>query len=636
MRLAGTLALALAVPAAAQTWAPVGPTGGDVRSLAVDPRDEERVFLGTADGVVYASGDAGRRWQRLSPGFPRRGMSLDNLLVDPHGRVFVGYWEVEGAGGGVARSTDGGRSFTLLSGIEGESVRALASAPSNPELLVAGTLSGVFRSEDAGESWARISPAGHPEIRNVESVAFDTLDARIVYAGTWHLPWKTLDAGRSWRQINAGMIDDSDVFTMTVDRRDPRTVYATACTGIYRSRDAAGRWTRLQGIPSSSRRTRAFSQDPRRPATLYAGTTEGLFVSDDDGASWRLATWKRLVVNAVVNARDAILLGTDAAGVLRSEDRARSFVASNDGFAEQLVARLLFAGGRLVAGIMGDRQHSGVLVAPAPQGPWTKLAEGLEGREVLAIASAGYELLAGTDDGVFLSSSSTGRWGRLSVLENGIDLHPRAADVAASPDGRLLLAATSRGLLRSEDAGAAWQRLRLGPAEAATAVALSPRDTQLVLATTALGVFRSRDAGSTWQPLAQGVGTGEIRALRFLPSDDRIVFAATRGGLLRSADGGRLWDRRGAGLPLSDIAGLDFGDDGRTVYASDFRNGGLYVSRDAGASWAPFTTEGLPSERVFAVAADPQRPGRLFAGAATGGLHVLDLPAASAAAGGGQ
>ena len=48
------LALAFsAMPAAAATWAPVGPPGGDVRSLAVDPRDPDVVYLGTADGILF-------------------------------------------------------------------------------------------------------------------------------------------------------------------------------------------------------------------------------------------------------------------------------------------------------------------------------------------------------------------------------------------------------------------------------------------------------------------------------------------------------------------------------------------------------------------------------------------------------
>src|SRR5262249_50913234 len=145
------------LPVGAQTWVPVGPPGGDVRGLAADPRDARRVYLGTSDGVLYRSEDAGLRWQRLSPGFPHRGMSLDQLVVDPKGVLYVGYWEVGGEGGGIARSTDGGLTFTTLPGIEGQSVRALGLAKSNPNVIVAGTMTRVFRSMDAGRTWRPIT-----------------------------------------------------------------------------------------------------------------------------------------------------------------------------------------------------------------------------------------------------------------------------------------------------------------------------------------------------------------------------------------------------------------------------------------------------------------------------------------------
>ena len=98
--------------------------------------------------------------------------------MDEHGVVLVGYREVRGAGGGVARSTDGGQSFTLLRGMNGESVRALAVAPSNSKVIAAGTLTGVFLSRDGGEHWKRITPAGDPDLRNIESLAFDSSDTR--------------------------------------------------------------------------------------------------------------------------------------------------------------------------------------------------------------------------------------------------------------------------------------------------------------------------------------------------------------------------------------------------------------------------------------------------------------------------
>src|SRR6266545_2753311 len=172
----------LSTPAVrAQTWVPVGPPGGDVRSLAADPRDPRRLYLGTADGVLYRSDDAGLRWHRLSPGFPHPGASLDEIVVDPQGSVLVGFWEVAGSGGGIARSDDGGKTFAMLPGITGLSVRALAQSASNPDVLVAGTIAGVFRSVDRGKAWQRITPEDHAELRNVESVAIDPTTPDVVY-----------------------------------------------------------------------------------------------------------------------------------------------------------------------------------------------------------------------------------------------------------------------------------------------------------------------------------------------------------------------------------------------------------------------------------------------------------------------
>lgn len=73
--------LLLAPTARAQQWIPVGPPGGDVRSLAVDPLDPQRIYLGTAEGVLYRSDVSGLDWQRLHPGFPGRGQSLDEIVV---------------------------------------------------------------------------------------------------------------------------------------------------------------------------------------------------------------------------------------------------------------------------------------------------------------------------------------------------------------------------------------------------------------------------------------------------------------------------------------------------------------------------------------------------------------------------
>jgi len=622
-RFRALLALAVVVvgpAAAAAEWVPVGPWGGDVRSLVADPARPGRVYLGTADGVIFRSDDAGRSWSRTEPGFPLSGMSLDNAAVDPEGRLVVGYWEVAGRGGGVAVSADGGSRFEVLPGIAGESVRALAIAPSDSRTLVVGTLSGVFRSVDAGATWRRVSPEGDPELRNVESVAIDPRDPRILYAGTWHLPWKSLDAGASWDPVHTGMIDDSDVFTLTVDGSRPDRIFATACTGIYASSDAGQRWSKVRGIPSSSRRTRSLALGTHHPEAVYAGTTEGLWATLD-GAGWERLTRPDLIVNAVVVLGDGtLLLGTEGAGVLRSDDGGRSFAESNRGFSAQFVTRLVRHPAGLVAALHGSRYHAGVLWAPAPEGPWQPWAAGLEGRRVLALAPWGAGLVAGTDLGVYASDGRGQAWRRLPVVLDGIEREPGVRDILAT-DGRLL-AATDEGLLSRSDGGAGWSAHVLGASHRVSALARLPDGT--VLAATALELHESRDGGTTWQPLP-GVPGGGVQALRSVPGLG--LFALTAEGVRRSADGGRSWQMAGGGLPLSDVTGLTGDADLGTLWASDFARSALYMSDDEGETWKPVGLEGLRPARVWDVVIDPAWPGRVVVATAGGGLHVRQYQA---------
>src|SRR5262249_44733198 len=155
------------------------------------------------------------------------------------GEIYVAFRKIDGSGGGVAKSTDHGVSFTMIaSGLEGEAVRGLARAASKPASMVAVTKNGVFRSADSGRSFTRISPKNHADLKLVGSVAIDPRDDSRIMVGTAHLAWRTDDGGSVWRRIQQGMIADSDVMTLTIDRREPSTVFATACTGIWRSRNA--------------------------------------------------------------------------------------------------------------------------------------------------------------------------------------------------------------------------------------------------------------------------------------------------------------------------------------------------------------------------------------------------------------
>src|SRR5229473_4233089 len=138
------LLLLLAFSASAQTWRQVGPPGGDVQSLAVAPGSARTLFLGTSDGHVFGSRDGGERWELLGRIGEHHDDVIMSMVVDARSAstLYATSWTLSSKGGGVYRSADAGHNWQLI-GLEGHTVRALAAAPSNPDILVAGALDGV-------------------------------------------------------------------------------------------------------------------------------------------------------------------------------------------------------------------------------------------------------------------------------------------------------------------------------------------------------------------------------------------------------------------------------------------------------------------------------------------------------------
>ncbi len=610
-----------AARAEALRFSAIGPQGGDVRSLARDPKDPRRVYAGTVDGILYTSLNAGASWSRLDPGFPMRGASLDDILVTETGDLFVSFWKIDGSGGGVARSSNHGVTFRMIgASLEGESVRGLARAPSNPAVFVAVTRSGVFRSSDAGESFTRISPKSHNDLKLVGSVAIDPRSENTILVGTAHLAWRTDNGGVSWRPIQQGMISDSDVMTLTLDRREPATVFATACTGIWRSRNAGASWTKVLGIPSVSRRTRAFAQDFDRPDTFYAGTTDGVYVSEDDARTFVRTTAPGLVVNALISLGGGRLIaGVEGEGMLVSSDFGRSWFSSNDGFRERLVRQ-----------IIPDEPRRRVLALTGADGPknsalfeldrardlWRRV-ELPSGREIRTVGLfENGEMVVGTDDGVFLGSVAGPPWIRQTLSISGADPHPQVDDLHIR--GQQVLVATDHGLFSSHDRGASWTLLRFGPTRSVTALAVAASGR--VVVATALGIYAADD-GLDFKPVAS-VGLRGLKRLAFAPSSDTKIFAATSYGLLVSRDAGRSWFD--SDTPLGRVTGLTQASDGKTVFAADADIKTVFVSQDGGSTFWPIDATGLSSQRTFALAIEsPREPDGvpvLIVAASGGGL----------------
>src|SRR5579871_415567 len=159
----------LVVPLLASDWQALGPDGGDVRALAYDPHNPDRIFLGTSAGELFLSTDNGASWSRYAHLGQGDDYVLDNIVIDAgdSNLIYVGAWSVVHTGGDLFRSRDGGRTWQMLPGGHEKSIRALAQAASDRKTIVFGALDGVFRSRDGGDTFERISPEGSAEIRNV-------------------------------------------------------------------------------------------------------------------------------------------------------------------------------------------------------------------------------------------------------------------------------------------------------------------------------------------------------------------------------------------------------------------------------------------------------------------------------------
>ncbi|HEX2919417.1 MAG TPA: transcriptional regulator [Edaphobacter sp.] len=559
---------------------PIGPDGGDARAFAAAPGDPKHLYLGTTNSLIYESNDEGAHWHRLAKLDGVDDLVVDHILIDPRNssRIYAAAWKFDRPDGSLWISEDSGKTWKESPGLHGQSIRSFAQAPSDPQILFAGTLQGVFRSNDAGATWKLISPAGSKEIHEVESLAIDPRDPDIIYAGTWHLAWKTTDGGEHWNNIKQGVIDDSDVFSMIIDPDRPKTVYLSACSGIYKSETAGALFRKIQGIPSTARRTRVLKQDPVHRQTVYAGTTEGLYKTTDGGRTFKRVTGPEVIVNDVYvdpSNPAIVLLATDRGGVMSSRDAGAHFDLSNEGFSSRKVEALLVDAkdaSRVYAGVVNDKTYGGVFVSSDGGSRWKQIAEGLDGLDVFALSQAqDGKILAGTNGGMFLLGQD-GNWHPSNTIANTtakavpevvrgkhITVEKKVKEAKREFSGRVYAldlsgaswaAATSGGLFTSKDNGATWQG---GPVMGIGDYTSITSHGGMFAASRSNGIVLSNDAGQTWWPM--GIPTAITRIYRVAFSADGTLWIGSREGVYFTRDKGKtwMWVHR---LPLVDVSDL--------------------------------------------------------------------------------
>ena len=611
-------------------WAVTGPMGGDVRSLVFDPRDANRLYFGTIDGQIYRSDDGGETWARLE-GFNRPGLIMDHLIVDPRdSNTLYAAAHRHKEPGGFFKTKDGGRTWKEAEELKGEALHSVTQAPKDPDILLAGTNRGIYRSTDSGDSWELLPTQATPGLINIESLAVDPRDSNVIYAGTWYLPYKTTDGGKTWSITKTGVIDDSDIFAIEIDERNPDHVIMSACSGIYETKNAGATWRKVNGIPSQSRRTRAILQNPARSEIVYAGTTEGFWLSANGGADWRVTTNRQgFEINAIAvhkNNPDVVFIGTNNYGVMVSRDGGRNFAPSNEGYSGRRAYSVLpdrERPNRVYAATINTATGGGYFYTSDDGGQsWKLSARNMPARliaySILQDAANADVIYLGTNYGLYRSADRGVSWAPLGAPKPapaGKGKKPAARPTRSAAVKRAQEALNLAGFDTGTPDGVAGTKTvaALRAFQAARGIPVTGQMGATTLAALGLGGGMQDGAAAAGAMQEAPIYLTDTINLLVHTHDRRDgrpgMLAATNAGLFRTYDPEQGWEAVAYGSGGFDMRTLcisTLASDPETIYVGTSKSGVL-VSRDSGKSWEQ--VRGVPTEApVNVIERDPKRP----------------------------
>ncbi len=260
-------------------WRNIGPyRGGRTRAICGIPSQPNVFYMAPVNGGVFKSIDYGRTWQPIFDDQPTA--SIGAIAVAPSNPDVVYAGSGEGlyrpdlsVGDGIYKSTDGGKTWTHLGLSDGQQIPQLAVDPKNPDRIFVAVAGhpygpseerGIYRSLDGGKAFEKV--LYRDENVGASDVQIDRSDPAIVYAALWESregPWEN------------GVFNGNG-------------------GGIFKSTDGGNTWRRLtKGLPNNIVQAN-IAIAPSAPKTLFAAvrtkTIAKLYRSDDAGETWHGTT----------------------------------------------------------------------------------------------------------------------------------------------------------------------------------------------------------------------------------------------------------------------------------------------------------------------------------------------------------
>ncbi|RPJ87187.1 MAG: hypothetical protein EHM18_02405 [Acidobacteria bacterium] len=611
------------LPLAAAEWESVGPRGGSVRSVAVDPGNPNVVYaVGVPEAtagvqICHKSTDAGVSWKQLEiPGLVT--LWVSDVAVDPFNSSVV---YVSARAGAIWKSTDAGATWGALTGVSGSST--VAASSSTPGLVFAGVANRVYRSTDGGSHWVQLT-LELSRWAEIEDLVFDPCaPSRLYLVGKDVGLLRTDDAGEHWTPLCAGSFR-----ALAVHPKNPSIIMAGGWFDGVRTADGGQTWTTVVFNPPGNSIVNALAFDPSNPLRIYAGLFGSLYKSEDGGASWQPCSGRMkqdaTTVNSLVvfpEKPGVVLAGCENIGFLRSTDSGQDWEDSNEG----MPARAN------IMSITADPYDPSILYAGTEAGVYRSS----DGGSHWFLSNRGHRTYsAGIAHIVvpnpvhpqilYVGSSNLGR-----SANGGLDWetwypHAQFFDLAIDRSRPNVLWGRDSSVVKSVDGGRSWTAS--GADHYGTWLAIDPYNPDTVYA----GPQKTTDGGGSWKPMGLPVSTETFSASH---AERGVLYAGWRavqvsgfftpGEVRKSTNGGLTWTD--LQLP-NDYPVRVLADPVRPgiVYLST--ESGIYRSADGGASWSELGKESGPGGWVRVLFVDPRNPRYLLAGDEYNGIYRIALP----------
>ncbi len=587
---------------AGKTWQHLGlHDGQQIPELAIDPRDPNRVYaavLGHPYGPneergIFRSTDGGATWKKVL--YKDANTGGDDVVLDPVNPnvVYASLWEsrlgpwedgnqYEGTHGGLFKSTDGGDTWKpLTKGLPDNLVQShIAVSPSDENRLYAtiatakqggyasGAGLGVYRSDDAGESWYKVTDDPRPAMK----------------------------------------IGGGDLPEPAVDPKNADVVYSASIVTV-RSTDGGHTWMSLRGAPGGDDYQNLWI-NPQHPEIILLVSDQGALVSVNRGESW--SSWynqptAQLYHVAVTNTFPyQVCAGQQESGSVctssRSNDGSITFrdwhpvAVIEYGYVapDPLHPEIVYGAGRTVVSkynmITGQAQDVTPLPARDPE-------IRADRTEPIMFSPVDQHLLFAATSVLFetkdygntwrkispdLSREQSGQPASLAPLPDKDQAKRRGAIYALAPSFKsvdVLWAGTDDGLVwTTHDHGAHWKNITppaLTPWSKVTQISASHfDDTTAYVSVSRLRIddlrpylYRTHDGGATWQSIAAGLPDGSpVNTVREDPVRKGLLFAGTETAVWFSIDDGDHWQPLQLNLPHTSmrdlwVGGNDSGND---------------------------------------------------------------------------